>query len=142
MHHIQKLIFLVIVLIQCVFPHHGMAQTRKIKYHDINWSINVSKRQDSIKLTFFNLGLISNIQNQRGAGINVLSSVVQDRMYGLQLAGIFSYAKFMDGVQIGGFANLVKNDVAGLMVGGLVNATGGNTAGCQLAGLSNISGNY
>lgn len=100
----------------------------------------MASRPDSLKLTWFNLGLITNIDEQRGLGINVLSSAVHQRMNGIQLAGILDYAAYMNGLQISGLANFVKNDAYGMMLSALVNAVGGDAAGFQLSGLTNITG--
>lgn len=124
-----------------VLPSSLCAQSHTKKSKEINWSINISKQQDSIKTTFFNLGLVSNLQEQHGAGINLISSVVRQSMKGFQLAGIMSFTgDNAEGFQVGGLANVVKHDAAGFMLGGLMNATGGNAGGLQIAGIVNVTG--
>ena len=119
----------------------SLAKTASSKGREMNWSINITKKQDSLKLTLFNLGIISNIQNQRGLGINVLHGAVHAKMSGFQFSGLLSYAATMNGLQLGGLANFVKYDANGVMFSGLVNANGGRMRGIQLSGLTNISGN-
>ena len=131
----------IVLLVACLLlPFSLSAKTDTHKRHDINWSINVNRHQDSLKLTLFNLGLISNIQDQRGIGLNVLHGAVHGKMSGVQLAGLLSYAGTANGLQVGGLANFVKNGTNGLMISGLVNAAGGNSRGMQLSGITNISG--
>lgn len=48
-------------------------------------------------------------------------------------------ANGVDGVEVGGFANINKKDVNGVQVAGYLNVTGGNSKGITLAGFSNIS---
>lgn len=121
-------------------PLFSFAKSEPSKFHEINWSLNITKSKDSIRMTMFNLGLISNIQEQHGFGINLFYSAVHQRMYGFQFASLLSYSSESKGLQIGGLANFVKNDAKGIMISGLVNGTGGESAGLQLAGLTNISG--
>lgn len=140
MRLLLRTIFTIIWCAVICFPTHLAAQEKTPKHREINWSVNLASRPDSLKLTWFNLGLITNIDEQRGLGINVLSSAVHQRMNGIQLAGILDYAAYMNGLQISGLANFVKNDAYGMMLSALVNAVGGDAAGFQLSGLTNITG--
>lgn len=142
MNYTIRKLLLVLSGIFFLLPLSSSAKSATSKHYDINWSININQRRDSIRHTLFNLGLISNIQEQRGLGVNVLYSAVHNQMNGLQFAGILSYASNMNGAQVGGLANLVKNNANGLMLSGLVNAVSRETKGIQIAGLTNISGEY
>lgn len=140
MNLILRKIAPVLLLGTLLLPFSSSARSRPSKRHDINWSVNINKRQDSIRLTLFNLGIISNIQDLRGFGVNVVHSAVHEEMNGFQLTGLLSYASAANGLQVGGLANIVKNEVNGFMLSGLVNAVGGESSGVQLSGITNISG--
>ncbi|MDX1943329.1 MAG: STN domain-containing protein [Saprospiraceae bacterium] len=45
----------------------------------------------------------------------------------------------VDGVEVGGFFNHIKNDVHGVQVAGFGNTVGGNTVGTQVSGLFNVN---
>jgi hypothetical protein len=45
----------------------------------------------------------------------------------------------VEGLEIGGFANINKQNVSGIQLSGYLNVTGGNTKGVAIAGLGNIS---
>ena len=130
----------VLIIICLAFPTFLTAKHNTSRKRDINWSININKQQDSLRTTLFNLGLISNLHEQKGLGINLFYGAVHQHMYGFQLAGFLSYSNYASGVQVGGFANIIKQDVSGIMLSGLMNATGGVTKGLQIAGITNISG--
>ena len=132
---------LILIIGFCLFlPYFVFAQGKSSKKHEINWSINLSKGQDSARITMFNLGLLSNISEQRGTSFNLFYSAVHRQMYGFQFSGVLGYAGNVAGVQLGTFANIVKNDVSGVMLSGLLNAVGGDSNGVQLAGITNITG--
>ena len=136
-----RLLAAVLLGMTSAFSNSLFAQEKTKKSKEINWSINLYKNQDSIRTTYFNLGLLSNLREQHGVGINLISSVVHQSVKGLQLSGILSFTgKDAKGVQIGGLANMVRMDASGFMLGGLMNATGGNAGGFQLAGIVNITG--
>ena len=125
----------------CVLPFSINAQTKQRKFKEINWSVNVSKHKDSIKTTFFNLGLISNLEQQHGAGINLIYSSVHHSMKGFQLSGFLGFnGSNIEGFQIGGLGNIVKGNATGVMLAGLMNATGENASGLQTAGIVNVTG--
>lgn len=48
------------------------------------------------------------------------------------------YSAGVDGLEMGGFANLVRCDVKGVQLAGFLNYAGGSTNGLQMAGFSNI----
>ena len=137
---ILKKFLLFIIGVYLTVPLSLSAKDNIKKKREINWSINLTKHQDSLRLTLFNLGLISNIQEQRGIGCNLLYSAVHQRMNGFQFAGIVDYSNYACGIQIGGLANIVKQDVSGLMLSGLMNASGGVTKGVQISGITNLTG--
>ena len=51
-------------------------QINKSKREAPNIAINIPSNRDSVKTSYFNLGLISNLYDQRGIGVNVISSAV------------------------------------------------------------------
>lgn len=48
----------------------------------------------------------------------------------------------VDGLEVGGFVNMIKYDVNGVQAAGLGNAVGGHVIGTQVAGLFNTAGGY
>ena len=53
-----------------------------------NISLNISAKKDSVKTTYLNIGLLTNIYQLKGIGINAVSSVVQNDMTGFQISGL------------------------------------------------------
>ena len=51
-----------------------------------NISLNISAKKDSVKTTYLNIGLLTNIYQLKGIGINAVSSVVQNDMTGFQIS--------------------------------------------------------
>ena len=123
-----------------IVPASLSAKSRSFKGDDINWSVNINKQQDSLRLTLLNLGLISNIRHQRGLGLNLFYGAVHETMSGVHMSSLLNYANTANGLQIGGLANLDKQNANGLMVSGLINAIGGTAKGVQISGLTNIAG--
>ena len=120
-----------------------------------NISLNISTQKDSVKTTYLNLGLLTNIYRLQGVGINAISSVVQSDMTGFQVSGLASITgRHASGVQLGGIANvagangiqisglgnIAGNTSRGVTIGGLMNLAGDQAQGLQIAGLANIAG--
>lgn len=122
--------------------HQGFAQTKAKKR--VNVSLNVAKPvSDSTRVSFVNLGILTNIYRLSGAGINVISSMVHDRVSGVQLSGISNIAAGnVNGAQIAGIANVNGNDASGAVISGFVNITGRNANGLALTGGVNIAGSH
>ena len=55
-----------------------------------NISLNISAKKDSVKTTYLNIGLLTNIYQLKGIGINAVSSVVQNDMTGFQISSLAS----------------------------------------------------
>lgn len=49
------------------------------------------------------------------------------------------YSGGIEGLEMGGFANIVKNDVNGAQMSGFANIVGGRTQGLQMAGFANVN---
>lgn len=135
-----KYLTFIILSVGLITPHSLWANHTVKKKHDINWSLNINKHQDSIKTTLFNLGLISNIERLNGVSLNLLFGSMHEQMKGVQLSGVASYANEMHGFQMGGLANFVKFDASGLMASALINAVGGESKGLLLSAITNVSG--
>lgn len=106
-----------------------------------NISVNISTKKDSIKTTYFNLGLLTNIYRMEGVGINAISSVVQKDMNGFQISGLASITgNNASGIQLGGIANVAGNNANGIMLSGLMNVAGNKGNGVQISGLGNVAG--
>lgn len=70
-----------------------------------------------------------------GVGSNYVSGGVIHNSFSINI--LSGYSGGVDGVELGGLLNVVRNDVHGLQVGGLGNNTGGTLHGVQLAGIFN-----
>jgi len=55
---------------------------------------------------------------------------------------IAGYSRGVDGFELGGAANLVREDVRGVQIAGALNLVGGRVKGVQVAGFSNLSLGY
>ena len=107
-----------------------------------NISLNISAKKDSVKTTYLNIGLLTNIYQLKGIGINAVSSVVQNDMTGFQISGLASITGcHASGFQLGGIANVAGGNANGIMLSGLMNVAGGKANGIQFSGLGNIAGN-
>lgn len=51
------------------------------------------------------------------------------------------YNAGVDGAEVGGLVNLIKNDISGVQLGGIYNMAGGNVKGVQIGGISNFVSN-
>ncbi len=117
-------------------------QINKSKREAPNIAINISSNRDSVKTSYFNLGLISNLYNQRGIGLNVISSAVKNNMTGIQASGFVNITRNRaNGVMLSGITNIVGNKANGVMVTGLINVTGKEANGMQASLFANIVGN-
>ena len=106
-----------------------------------NISLNISAKKDSVKTTYLNIGLLTNIYQLKGIGINAVSSVVQNDMTGFQISGLASITgRHASGFQLGGIANVAGGNANGIMLSGLMNVAGNKAQGVQIAGLANIAG--
>lgn len=108
-----------------------------------NISLNInSGKSDSLKTTCLNIGLLTNIRQLKGVGINVFSGITQTNAYGLQASGLVSITKHsMKGVQIGGLSTINGFRISGIALSGLVNISGYQASGMVLSGGINIFGN-
>ena len=106
-----------------------------------NISLNISAKKDSVKTTYLNIGLLTNIYQLKGIGINAVSSVVQNDMTGFQISGLASITgRHASGFQLGGIANVAGGNANGIMLSGLMNVSAEKLNGAQVSTLLNISG--
>ncbi len=68
-------------------------------------------------------------------GTNKLLSGGMDNNFSLNI--LAGYANGVNGIEIGGLANIDRGNVRGFQVGGLVNIVGGNVQGLQVGGILN-----
>lgn len=130
------------LLIGCLHvPTAASAQKRNKLKKGPNLSLNISAPKDSTKITYLNIGLLTNIYQLQGIGINAISSVVQHDMSGFQISGLASITgRNASGFQLGGIANVAGGNANGIMLSGLMNVAGQRANGIQLSGLGNIAG--
>lgn len=107
-----------------------------------NISVNINSAiNDTLKRTYLNLGLLTNIYQLNGAGLNVVSSVVRNNVYGAQVSGLANITgNNLDGVQMSGITNVNGNNMNGVSISGLVNITGQNMEGSSITGGINVIG--
>ena len=119
-----------------------LKNVKKSKKNMPNISLNINSAiNDSLKKTYFNLGLLTNIYQLNGAGINAISSVVRNNACGAQVSGLANIAgNNLDGVQISGITNVNGNNTNGVSISGLVNITGKNVEGSSITGGINVIG--
>lgn len=105
------------------------------------WRKISTQPNDSIGSTCLNVGVFSTMNNLVGVGLNVLGSIVQHDVQGLQIAGLWNLTgQSMWGVQLAGITNVNGDDLAGVSVSGLVGINGNRTRGIQMSGMVNING--
>ena len=91
--------------------------------------------------TYFNLGLLTHMNELRGVSFNVIGSKVNQNMAGLQLSGFVNQAMFnASGVQLSSLANITARDFSGVGATGILNLVAGDSKGITIAGFSNIAG--
>ena len=108
--------------------------------------------------TYFNLGLLTHMNELRGLSFNVIGSRIYNDMYGLQVGGFVNQTALnayglqlssisnitagdLSGIGITGFLNLIAGDSKGITIGGLSNINGASHYGLNMAGLMNVTGN-
>ena len=107
-----------------------------------NISLNISAKKDSVKTTYLNIGLLTNIYQLKGIGINVVSDIVQNDMTGFQISGLAGITgRHASGFQLSGIANVTGGNANGIMLSGLMNVAGGKANGFRFSGLGNVAGN-
>ena len=139
---IKKRIAAIILLGCCAgLTTPAIAQKKNKLKKGPNISLNISAKKDSIKTTYLNLGLLTNIYRLQGVGINAISSVVQSDMTGFQVSGLASITgRHASGIQLGGIANVAGANANGVMLSGLMNVSAEKTDGAQISSILNISG--
>ncbi len=101
-------------------------------------ALNLSTRKDSIKTTYFSVGLISNTQRLNGVGINAIFNIVQGDMHGLQVGGLTNVAHDVKGVQVSALSNMASAEVRGLQLAPVTNIAVTSDCALQLAGIANV----
>lgn len=139
---VKSLSIILLILCTLLVGQPLVAQPKKHKKSPNVSLLNIGKTvKDSLKVSYANLGLLSNIYKLKGAGINVISSVVKTNAYGAQISGFVNIAGgTAGGVQLAGISNISGYDMSGLTGSGLVNLVGHNANGLMLTGGINITG--
>lgn len=85
------------------------------------------------------------VSDQRLAQVSILPFVGTNAFRSAELTNNVSLNVFwgvnggVEGLEVGGFFNHIRNDVLGVQVAGLGNTVGGNTIGTQASGLFNVN---
>lgn len=118
-------------------------------------SVEVARRVRVAEVTPA-INLVNISTNKKSLALGVLSNIVKEKAFGVQLGGLYNHIGGMGrgvaiaglgntvlgsycGMQIGGLSNYNADGSIGLMIGGLSNIVGGGVDGMQLAGLGNIA---
>lgn len=114
----------------------------KSKKNSPNISLNISTAiNDSLRKTHFNIGLLTNIHQLSGVGLNIVSNTVKSNVYGAQFTGLANIVgNNMNGIQLSGITNVNGNNTNGASISGLVNITGKKSEGANITGGVNIIG--
>lgn len=106
-----------------------------------NLSLCLTTEKNRIKRSHFNFGLLSNVSQLQGSGINLFSGIVQNDLTGLQVSTLGNITgSNSTGIQVSAIANIIGGNSYGTLINGLVNITDKQVYGLQIAGLGNISG--
>lgn len=97
-----------------------MSTTQKIHFKNINDSLSRPFQVSILPLVGTNGRMSATISNDYS--LNIISGV----------------SRSINKLEVGGFLNLVREDVSGLQIAGATNVVGGNQNGVQIAGFSNI----
>lgn len=147
---------LVLIFIGLFLPLAGTIFSQTPQVHGVEQKVNQKKPvgidlslwrkistqpNDSVGSACLNVGVFSTMNNLVGVGLNVLGSIVQHDVQGLQIAGLWNLTgQSIRGVQLAGITNVNGDNLAGVSVSGLVGINGNRTRGIQISGLVNING--
>jgi len=132
--------FFTLLLVLCSL--HCNAQN---KFGGVNLSLwkGISTQPcDSSQTTYFNLGIVSKMNQLKGIGLNGFNCFTANSAYGIQVSGLSNIVKgSTKGIQLGGLTNITGENSSGIIGSGIVNITGNSQKGIEMAGLMNIIGN-
>ncbi len=97
-----------------------------------------STQKDSIKTTHLSLGLIDNIQQLHGMGINAVFNIVRHDMKGLQFGGLANIAHDVKGIQLSAISNMASGEIKGMQLSAVSNIAVSTKHGLQLSGIANV----
>lgn len=107
---------------------------------NLDLSVNDNKgNNDTTKVNYFSVGLVSDKYNQNGVQIETLWSANRRLASGVIIAGLAGVSHEMVGVQISGLNSVAIHQMNGLQLSGLLNVTGQSMKGLQLAAISNLT---
>lgn len=105
-----------------------------------NISLNASGTDGQSTISYLNIGLLTNIQQLRGLGVNLFSSNMRQKMDGIQVSGTANITGYeANGIQIAGITNVARLNSKGIHIGGLMNIAGNKMSGLHLSVLGNIA---
>jgi hypothetical protein len=87
---------------------------------------------DSLKLIPFQLSFIPPVSS------NGMENVKCNNQFSINVFA--GYAGGLQGVEMGGFANILKNDMKGVQMSGFANVVGGTAKGTMMSGFTNVVG--
>jgi hypothetical protein len=96
---------------------------------------------DTFQTTYFNLGILSSINQLKGVSLNVFNCITANNAYGIQVSGLSNIVNgSMNGLQLSGLTNIARNSASGVTASGIANITGNSLNGIGISGLINIIG--
>ncbi len=123
-------------------PYASLTKKPKIKKvkKSMNADIHIASGKDSVRTTYFSLGLMATPRELSGLAVNVVGTAVQDDVNGIQVSGLLNVAGDQaNGLQLAGIANVSGQNANGLQLAGLMNITDNAANGVQAAGLMNVN---
>ncbi len=97
-----------------------------------------STQKDSIKTAHLSIGLIDNLQQLHGAGINAVFNIVRHDMKGLQFGGLANVAHDVKGLQLSAISNMASGEVKGVQLSAVSNTAVSTKHSLQLSGIANV----
>ena len=102
--------------------------------------LNISISIPNYRSSAFNLGILSDFDDVKGAGINVITATTRHNLYGVMVSGGSNFARGrVSGVQIGGISNITSGRCAGLQASGIMNMSTSEMKGAQLSCMMNVN---
>lgn len=138
----KRNIYPVLLLFLCIIWSLPVCAQHKKKGKSPNVSLNIGKTvNDSLKIPYVNVGLLTNVYQLKGFGINVISGVTKTSAKGMQISGLTNICgRNANGFQVAGLANVNGYNTTGMSASGLINLLGNDGRGFMLSGGINVAG--
>ena len=129
----------VICMFACLVSAKGQEQSPR--HHNAALTL-YGRSGDSARVARFSIGLMGRTDSVHGVQANFLMSSTSEEMKGVQMSGISSLAKNMNGLQMSTFTNISTSALQGVQLAGVNNIAMGVRRGIQLSAFSNVCSSY